>query len=60
MKQARKSKKISRRDMAKRVGMSENTLKYWEQYNKYPMAFIWLWRILKESGMTFEELMKGE
>lgn len=59
MKEARKSKKISRVKMAQIVGMSESTLKGWE-HNMFPLSFLQLWHFLKATDLTFEELMEGK
>lgn len=59
MKEARKSKHISRVKMAQMTGMSESTLKGWE-HNAFPLSFLQLWHFLKATDMTFEELMEGK
>lgn len=59
MKEARKSKHISRKKMAQMTGMGESTLKRWE-HNLFPLSFLQLWHFLKATDMTFEELMEGK
>lgn len=58
MKQIRKDLKMNRKAMADKLGMSESTLKGWEQENKYPISILWVWNFLKIAGITFEELME--
>lgn len=60
MKEARKSKHISRKKMAEITGMHERTLRGWENENMFPMSFLNLWHFLKATDMTFEELMEGK